>query len=382
MSDTKTESPVEGTIPAKVALLPDSCFFVRSLSLLSEEGAPSVEEQVRLSLEAISPFPISQLFLGHKTDEKGTRAFVYAAYRRRFSTDEVANWEGLDWVVPRFATLLNYPARAGTAVVYSDGDTLSLVHWNEAGLPAQVLTQALPADLEDAQRDALVEALLTQVQPVYHVVRLDFPPTVESVSDSGVLSLAAGAQCYEMTEAEGLVSDIRSDETIEGLVRGRKLNDLLWKGVLALVAVFGLCFLGEGALLGLAALQRTQTEQIVAQRPQVEKIESSQALAFRIEELATKRLLPFEMITLIHSKKPPTVQFLTTTAGVAPPGINALRIEALTGDPTDLSAFKAALEQAPEVASVEVSDQKSRDRKTSFTMLVHFQPAALKPASE
>jgi hypothetical protein len=126
--------------------------------------------------------------------------------------------------------------------------------------------------------------------------------------------------------------------------------------------------------------QSARQLQVRSQQGIVAKIEGSHALAFRIDELATKRLLPFEMITQITEKKPKTVQFIRTTTGTSNPGIQSIRIEARTSSPNDLSAYQASLAANPSIASVEVSEQRLVDRNTTFTLIVTFKPEALKPS--
>ena len=110
---------------------------------------------------------------------------------------------------------------------------------------------------------------------------------------------------------------------------------------------------------------------------------AQQTLATRIEELSTKRLRPFEMITLVHiegnpgTKKPDSIQFLRTTTS----GLYVLQIEAQTKIGGDLALYQAALRANSAVASVEVTRQELRDATTSFTLVVTFKPEALTPTA-
>jgi len=108
----------------------------------------------------------------------------------------------------------------------------------------------------------------------------------------------------------------------------------------------------------------------------VTNIETAQNLTARINELSTKRLLPFEMLGVVAEKKPKEVTFVRTTTS----GLYGLAIEAYATAPAAVSAYQAALSALPSLASVEVRDQRSRDNVMNFTLAVAFKPEAIKPA--
>ena len=87
-----------GPPPPRVALLPDAAFFTRTISIAADATAAEAAAQVELALEAISPFPIAQLYYGWFRDPAAQEALVFAAYRRRFTTDQTAEWEGAEVV--------------------------------------------------------------------------------------------------------------------------------------------------------------------------------------------------------------------------------------------------------------------------------------------
>jgi hypothetical protein len=74
-----------GPPPPKVALLPDGLFFTRAVSVAAGATPGEAASQIELALEAVSPFPIAQLYYGYYWVPGSESALVFAAYRRRFT---------------------------------------------------------------------------------------------------------------------------------------------------------------------------------------------------------------------------------------------------------------------------------------------------------
>src|SRR5689334_1921906 len=128
-----------GPPPPKVALLPDALFFTRAVPIT--EGASSAEAgaQVELALEALSPFPLAQLYHGWFWQPGADQAFVFAAYRRRFTTEQTLEWEGAEVVLPTFAATFGANVVPATTIVLSSLEGLTAIHWNKPPVPAKVL---------------------------------------------------------------------------------------------------------------------------------------------------------------------------------------------------------------------------------------------------
>jgi hypothetical protein len=92
-----------------IALLPDDRFFTTTVALADGQEAGSVAAQVELALEAVSPFPVAQLYQGHFTRPGAKRALAFAAYRKRFAAEETALWTAAELVTPAFVVLLGAP---------------------------------------------------------------------------------------------------------------------------------------------------------------------------------------------------------------------------------------------------------------------------------
>ena len=103
-----------GPPPPNVVLLPDAHFFTRSVPVTDGATAAEAAAQVELALEAISPFPLAQLYYGWFWMPGANHAFVFASYRRRFTSEQSGAWAGAELVLPAFAALLGAPIEPAT----------------------------------------------------------------------------------------------------------------------------------------------------------------------------------------------------------------------------------------------------------------------------
>ncbi|RME72878.1 MAG: hypothetical protein D6781_01425, partial [Verrucomicrobia bacterium] len=87
--------------PPIVALARGDVFFMRRFELPAGLAPGEVSGFVELQLEELSPFPLDQLLHGRVVADGAV--FVYAAYRRRFTAEELQAWEQLRFVLPEFA---------------------------------------------------------------------------------------------------------------------------------------------------------------------------------------------------------------------------------------------------------------------------------------
>jgi hypothetical protein len=175
---------------------------------------------------------------------------------------------------------------------------------------------------------------------------------------------------------------VRDKADLAARRRGLARDLLFWR--VAVGCVLALVFLAVGELVlgvGRATWQQARLKQVAAQKPTVEKIMNAQTLATRIEDLATKRLLPMEMISLVAGKIPGNIRFSRVTTESK--DLDRAVIEARTDNSGEITLFKTALEGLPEVASVEISSQRNSPGSptTSFTVTTTFKPGAVKPAA-
>jgi len=363
-----------------VVLLNDSRFFVRSLPVSATVTAVEVAAQVELALETLSPFPVAQLYHGHLWKPGSGHALVFAAYRRRFTAEETESWSTADLVVPTFVTAASLALETGATVVVSANDAMTAVFWGEPGpIPSRVATEPVPAEAGPDDHARIRDGLLLSVGGKGLVVELEQPVAIGGDADSRDHTFLASGRTLRLAAADTETIDVRDKAELAARRRARARDTALWRTFVGLLVLLLLAAVGEGVLVGLRAWQKSRQGLLDEQQPQVERIMAQQTLATRIEELSTKRLRPFEMITLVTvggnpgTQKPVSIQFVRTVTS----GLYTLEIEAQTKVGGDLALYQAALRNNPTVASVEVTKQDVRDATTTFVLMITFKPEAL-----
>ena len=367
-----------GPPPPKVALLPDGLFFVRAVAVPSDVAAAEIGLQVELALETLAPFPLAQLYYGYFWMPGSGRALVFAAYRRHFTSDQVAAWEGTELVIPAFAALLGGTAAPATTVVLASPEGLTAVHWDAGPVPAEVIFQ--PLSPEATEEDLIqVRAGLLRRLPSKEIVDLPAPPVIEAAPNDGEFDFRSGAFVSRLSREAATALDIRDKDELRQLRRGRARAFLLWRALMGCFIVAGLMAAGEVALLFGGLWQSTRLTLYHAQAPAVEQIMNAQVLARRINELSTKRLLPLGMLTTIvgpHNElKPASVVFTRLYTN----GELGVTVEAQTSNPGDINVYHDALAALPAVASVTAGKYRQGNNVTNFTLVVTFKPGVLQP---
>jgi hypothetical protein len=364
-----------GPPPPKVVLLPDALFFTRAIPIAAGASSADVAAQVELALETLSPFPPAQLYHGYFWPPGAEHALVFAAYRRRFTSDQVAEWEDAELVLPGFATLLGGTVHPGTALIVPSSGGLTAIYWESGVVPARVAFRPLAPEAGDAERAAARSELLRGLPAARQTV-LALPP-VPTPGRDGEFVFHAEAFESRLPALQASALDVRDKEALATLRRARRRDVGVWRGFLACLALLVLLALGELALVGLSVWRKAVLAQVTAQRPVVEKIMTAQALTTHINELSTKRLLPFEMMAPLVEKKPAEVRFLRTSTD----GLYGLTVEAESTSPAAVSAYQSALTGVPAIQSVQVRDQRSRDNVMTFRLEIAYKSDQLKPAS-
>ncbi len=365
-----------GPPPPKVVLLPDEMFFTRAIPVAPDGGSAAVAGQIELALETLSPFPPAQLYHGFFWQPGADRALIFAAYRRRFTSDQTAEWGSAELVVPSFAALLGGDIKPDTALVVPSENGFTAIYYDgaSAAIPAKVVFQPVPADATDEQRSQARDALLSAAPNSRHVV-LAAAPAAASSRNEREFAFRAEGFTSRVPSASASALDVRDKEELAALRRSRQRDLLLWRGFLGLVAALLVLGLGELALVGLGMWDKTLRKQANAQQPVVDRIDTAQTLTTRVNELSTKRLLPIEMILFVSGTKPDTIRFLRTTTD----GIYGLTVEAQSTSPNAVTDYRSKLAALPELEKVEFGRPQARDNGIQFTMSITFRPGALKP---
>lgn len=354
-----TESSSSTPSPPGLVLLPSDRFFIRVVPLAAEAG---IAPQIELAVESLAPFPLGQLYYGFLPSATGDRALVFAAYRKRFSAEETAEWGGATAAVPAFLALLGDPPRVPVIQVQVGTHSITALAWDGTNtLPVAVLARATQGPADAAARAALVAEIRARSGLSAASVEEITGPVIAGRS-GGMAATAFG------------LADVRDKEFLAALRTQRKRDSLLWRSFLAglggLAALLALEVGGLGGGIWLQSLQATAQQQA----PAIQAIETAQTLSTRIEELTRSRLLPFEMLALINRNRPASVQFVRTSTT----GLNSMEIEAQTANAADVGQYESVLRAAPGLAGVETRDLRSRDGLTTFIFTVSFKPGSLR----
>ncbi len=385
------------TPPPHVVLLPDTQFFVRAIPVPDAKTPDDVAAQVELALESLAPFPIAQMYYGHYWLPGAKHALAYAAYRKRFNTASVETWAGADAVLPAFVTLLNPAARPATTVILNTPDTITAIHWaDNSGVPDHVISRALPQPAEDtppltdeqlsAARAALRNELLRSSPGTIHHYEYEYPaldtlPPPARADNALVFATPPAPsqntqttpQTTTFTTAQLDALDVRDKAELAARHAARRRDLMLWRVFLACLGLLTLCALIDIAVLGGKFWQEKRALQVRLQAGPVAEIDRANTLATRIEDLSTKRLLPFEMIDLLRPKLPNSILFTR----VVTRSLNSIEIQAKTNIASDFNAFRTALASQTNIAKVDVTNSSIRDGSTTFTLIVTFKPGTV-----
>lgn len=365
--------PTSTTPPTSpVILLPSERFFVRGVPLATDAA---VGPQVELALENVAPFPVGQLYYGFLMNPAGDRALVYAAYRKRFSATETADWSAARAVLPAFFALLGNPPKTAAIRLWTEAGRLTAAAWNGRDeLPMAVMaretTEATAADTRSAlladlrERTGLTDATVHELSGLAAAA---FSMTKGTVS----VELKTAALTLSST-ATGL-ADVRDKDFLAQRQQTMKRDLRLWRAFQICVGGLAAALVLEAGLFAANFKVKSVKGIVQQQSAEVQKIETAQALTTRIGEMTRSRLKPFEMIALVNQNRPASIQFVRATTT----GTFSLEVDAQTSTAPDVGQFEAILRATPELAAIEVRDLRSRDGVTSFTLSITFKPAAL-----
>jgi hypothetical protein len=373
-----------GPPPPRVALLPDALFFTRSVPIAKGAVQAEAAGQVELALESVSPFPLAQLFYGWFWVAGSERALVFASYRRRFTSDQTATWEGAELVLPSFAAVLGAEVGPATTILLNSLDGLTAVHWDEPPVPSKVIHRAIGVEATDDDRAKLREEILREVGGSKKVIELEAPLTADPSATDRELVFRSGDFVARVAASTAAALDVRDKGELADLRNARKRDVVLWRVALGAAAALLLLAVGEFALMGGRAWQQVRMRQYNAQKPLVDKIAKVHELTNRIEDLQTKRLLPLEMVTQIvgenNERVPPDILF-TRMHTEQSQGLYTLVVDAKTQNPPQINAYEAAVKNLPSVQSAVVSNIQTTGSSASFRLTVTFKPEALKPTA-
>jgi hypothetical protein len=363
----------------KVVLLPDTHFFCRTVPITAGAAPAEAAAQVELALEGLAPFPLGQLYHGHFWRPGAKSAFVFAAYRKRFPVEQVETWADAEAVLPAFASMLNAQNAGSTTLLLWSEKNLTAIRWEESGdAPVSVIARDLPLELTFADHAAVRDTVLRESGATINVVESTTAPALDNTTTDDDFVFRCEHADSTFTREQLDVLDVRDKVELASRRRARKRDLWLWRVLLGSAAVILLSMTLEFVLIGGKIWQKSRTAMVDRQESTVSKIMLAQSLAMRIEELSTKRMRPFEMISMVSEKLPASVVFLNTTVK----NLNTLVIEAQTSNPSDVDAFRSALSNMVTCQNVEFKGNRLQNGQTTFQLVVTFKSDAFNPTPQ
>jgi len=376
MTATSTSASVHPTTDPDVILLTGERYFARRIPISADSPAAP---QVELALETLSPFPLEQMFHGHVIDRTQRHALVYAAYRRNFSGAEIASWSQAETVIPDFLMHVFVPrgSQAADATLQETDSALTAIAWDGASeLPALILHRTTTADNREQTKADLLDELSRRIEsPPEKLSTVEGPVTATHSDKNGVI-----LRCEEFATPPLNATLLGLADVRDGHVLATRRSDTrrtaIWGNTFTAVVVgVILCVVIELGMIGTSQLLDARQERLAERSPEIEKIESAQNLANRLETLAAQQLRPFEMLAAINAPRPQSVEFLR----VSTRGPLQLEIDAQTTNPNDLRTYEAALKALGFIETVAIQDPRSRSGRTTFSLEVRFKPRWTQP---
>jgi hypothetical protein len=373
-----------GPPPPKVALLPDALFFIRSVPVTKGATPAEAASQAELALEGVAPFPLAQLYYGSFWVPGAENALVFASYRRRFTSEQVASWEGAELVLPAFAAVLAAEVDPGTTLMLDSVEGVTAVHWKDSRVPTNVMFRPVELEAPEEQRTRVRDELLREIGGSKKVIDLESPLEADSSTNDREIIFHAGELESRLPAGPTSSIDVRDKAELAALRSARQRDILLWRVALGCAAALLLLVVGELALVGGRSWQSVRERQYKREKPLVDKIESMAELTTRIQDLVTKRLLPLEMVTQVigenNERIPGDLQFTRVHAEKSS-GLYSLFIEGKTDNQPQVTAYEATLKNLPSVQSAEAKFTGTRGTSATFSIQVTFKPGVLNPTS-
>lgn len=373
-----------GPPPPKVALLPDALFFTRAVPITPGATPAEAAAQVELAIEAVSPFPLAQLYYGWFRAPGAEQAFVFAAYRRRFTPDQIALWDGAELVMPAFAALVGAEVAPATTIVLTSPEGLTAVHWEQPTVPAKVLFRPIEPEATEEARVQARDELLRAFDGSRKVIDLTAPLEPEPASSDREVVFRSGDFASRVPATATAALDVRDKAELAALRSSRRRDVMLWRVALGAAAALLLLGVAELGLVGGRAWQSTRVRQYDAQKGPVSEISNKQELTNRIDSLRTKQLLPLEMVTQLvgenNERIPADIQFRTVQADTTR-GLNSVFVTGKATNPAQVNVYENTLKALPTIEKVEAPISQVGGGQATFTLTVTFKPNALKPTT-
>jgi len=382
VSEEINKETARDALEMRSVFAPGHYFFCRRIELPSDVEGEEIADYVSLQLESLAPFPIEHLQYGYATDREGNSVFVYAAYRRRFESGVVSEWAKMEVVVPDFVIALLEEERAVRDLCLAADESVFLIKYDaQSRLPASIQSFERVLDEEGEYSSPLdtlqangkrIEAF-ARIKNVDAEVRIDGQDCYLSTSRN-----EDGAGQEFTVRREDLWSlDIRDADTIAANKADERKNNIFWKAVLGTVACIALLLLGELFYGGFAAYASYRRGVVAERQPLVNELDGKGGMTKSLEDFQDATLAPFDMLRDIEPFRPEVVYFTK----VASLNSNQLEVTGFAPSQAMVNQFKARVERAQRVETVEVTNSPGQASGVRFTAVLTFKPGPIQTSS-
>ncbi len=240
-----------------VVVLPGHRFFVRSVPVAAGTDLSAIRNEIELALEAMSPFPLSQLYWGYWTKPGCGRALVYGAYRRRFAAEELDNWGEAEWVAPRLGALLaeKAPEPATAWVLRGNGELTAVYFGDKSGVPTVVRSVPVVEDSSEVEMTAARSELIRQCGDTRSVVDIENLEIEAGSPGDDELVISRDGRTARLSLDEAQMLDVRDPAELVARRRARIRDAWMWRIWLTALVVILLAGIGRRGVCrwGLAA---------------------------------------------------------------------------------------------------------------------------------
>ncbi|WPJ94665.1 hypothetical protein SH580_14620 [Coraliomargarita algicola] len=363
----ENESPPQ----ADVLLLPAEYFFVESVEVPPALAPNELADFAELSMESIAPFPLEQLRWGFLTAPDGQSLLVYAALNDRLKRAGYTELENYTWVLPDFATLYGARVNSDTEIVLlGDAYDTTLKLPSGESIPQQIRSHR--SDATPVTSPGSADPSL-RLRPLPVELSDDGTPTFqfETVGDSPINGHWSPLTPDETTLWQ---ADIRpaAYKTVERNARRttawvtRTLGYAAWFAIF-LISLEALLFMGQ-LWLG------TREAKIDAQATNVRRIEDTQSLMNKLEQVAQNELRPIAILRAANNIRAALGNTGIEYDETIIEGNNRITIEGKANTINELNAYTAALGKSGtfELVAPPKSLKRAGQTKVTFTVTLDY----------
>ncbi|MBT65122.1 MAG: hypothetical protein CML13_18145 [Puniceicoccaceae bacterium] len=378
----------EPTSQPDVLLLPAEYFFVETVEVPPALAANELADFAELSMEAIAPFPLEQLRWGFLTAPDGQSLLIYAAVNERLKRAGYSELENYTWVLPDFATLYGARFNSDTQVRLQGESYDTTFHWPSGeSMPEQIrsLPPSLspgdatpvtsPPDSSDSQTIQL-RALPVEIsengQPTFQF------ETIGNAPSNGHWSPLTPDE-HVLWQADIRPADYKTQE------RSARRTTALITRILGYAALFALfLILLEGLLFAGQFWLGTRQAKIDRQASSVRRVEDTQSLMNKLEQVAQNELRPIAILRAANN-----IRTALGTTGIEYDetiieGNNRITIEGKANTINELNAYTDALRKSGtfELVDPPKSLKRAGQTKVTFSVSLDYTHREFQPEPE